>query len=99
MIQQKKQNENYTFKRLANLLILALLILELISCTTYRKVSDYEKTIAHAPTAVKEHFNYPEHIILTWKNNPATSQAVTWRTDSSGSQAFAEIVLRPLTEI
>jgi hypothetical protein len=57
MIQQKKQNENYTFKRLANLLILALLILELISCTTHRKVSDYEKTIAHAPTAVKEHFN------------------------------------------
>jgi 3',5'-cyclic AMP phosphodiesterase CpdA len=93
MIQQKKQNENYKFKRLANLLIMALLILELISCTTHRKVSDYEKTIAHAPTTVKEHFNYPEHIILTWKNNPSTSQAVTWRTDSSGSQAFAEIVL------
>jgi predicted phosphodiesterase len=93
MTQQKKRNENYRFNGLVNLSILALLILELISCTAHRKVSDYEKSIAHVPTKIKEHFNYPEHIILTWKNNPATSQAVTWRTDSSVSQAFAEIVL------
>jgi len=93
MIQQKKQNENYKFKRLANLSILALLILELISCTTDKNVSDYEKTIAPSPTTVKKHYNYPERIILTWKNNPATSQAVTWRTDASVSQAFAEIAL------
>ena len=90
MVQQKKQNDSYKFKRLPNLSILILLIIELISCTG---VSNYEKTIAHVPTTFKKHFNYPEHIILTWKNNPATSQAVTWRTDSSVSQAFAEIAL------
>ena len=32
-----------------------------------------------------------ENIILTWKKNPATSQAVTWRTSSSLPQSFAEI--------
>jgi predicted phosphodiesterase len=43
--------------------------------------------------AVQEHSVDPEHIILTWKSNPDTSQSVTWRTDSSVSQAVAEIAL------
>jgi hypothetical protein len=43
------------------------------------------------PPVAGEHVIQFEHIILTWKENPATSQAVTWRTDSSLSQAFAEI--------
>ena len=64
-----------------------------ISCTAPCKVSTYEKSIDHVQTAVKKHSDYPEHIILTWKSNPATSQSVTWRTDSSVSQAFAEIAL------
>jgi hypothetical protein len=32
-----------------------------------------------------------ERIILTWREDPATSQAVTWRTRSSSSQALAQI--------
>jgi 3',5'-cyclic AMP phosphodiesterase CpdA len=32
-----------------------------------------------------------ERIILTWNGNPATSQAVTWRTDAANQQAVAEI--------
>ncbi len=32
-----------------------------------------------------------ERIILTWKENPATSQAVTWRTNSPAKAAVAEI--------
>ena len=34
-----------------------------------------------------------ENIILTWKDNPTTSQAVTWRTNSSLPQSYAEIAL------
>jgi hypothetical protein len=34
-----------------------------------------------------------ERIILTWKENPATSQAVTWRTDSALKTAVAEIAV------
>lgn len=91
--QPRGQNRNFNYSGVANLAMLAVLFLELISCTALREASASEKTIVHVPTAMKEHFAYPEHIILTWKDNPATSQAVTWRTDSSVSQAFAEIAL------
>jgi hypothetical protein len=33
----------------------------------------------------------PDRVILTWAGNPATSQAVTWRTDTSVKQAVAEL--------
>ena len=33
----------------------------------------------------------PDRIILTWKGDPATSQAVTWRTDTSVSTPVAQI--------
>ena len=34
-----------------------------------------------------------ERIILTWKENPATSQAVTWRTNTAVKEAVAEIAM------
>jgi hypothetical protein len=33
----------------------------------------------------------PDRTILTWAGDPATTQAVTWRTDASVEEAFAEI--------
>lgn len=33
----------------------------------------------------------PDRVILTWAGNPATTQAVTWRTDTTGSKAVAQI--------
>lgn len=48
------------------------------------KVSD---KVAHRPTA------NPDRIVLTWVGDPSTSQAVTWRTDSSVNEAFAQIAL------
>lgn len=33
----------------------------------------------------------PDRIILTWSDDPATTQSVTWRTDVSVKKAFAEI--------
>lgn len=35
----------------------------------------------------------PENIVLTWKEDPSTSQAVTWRTDESINHGYAEIAL------
>lgn len=40
---------------------------------------------AHRPTAI------PDRIILTWKGNPSNSQAVTWRTDATVTEAVAQI--------
>ena len=35
---------------------------------------------------------YPDRIILTWSADPATTQSVTWRTDTSITKAVAQIV-------
>ncbi|MDW8105374.1 MAG: metallophosphoesterase family protein, partial [Armatimonadota bacterium] len=34
---------------------------------------------------------YPDRIILTWSDNPATTQSVTWRTDTSVRRGVAQI--------
>lgn len=41
--------------------------------------------VAHRPSPL------PDRIILTWAGDPARSQAVTWRTDTSVTEAVAEI--------
>ncbi len=43
--------------------------------------------VAHQPSAI------PDRIVLTWDGDPATSQAVTWRTDASVKKAFAEVAV------
>ncbi len=57
-------------------------------------------TFAHEnhdqPAAVADEVTYrstamPERILLGWKGDPATSQAVTWRTDTSVAHAYAQI--------
>lgn len=45
----------------------------------------YADALAHAPRPL------PDRIVLTWAGDPATSQAVTWRTDLSVTRALAEI--------
>lgn len=45
------------------------------------KVSD---EVAHRPTAI------PDRILLTWTSDPSVSQTVTWRTDNSVANAYAE---------
>jgi len=41
----------------------------------------------HRPTKV------PDRIVLTWTGDPARTQAVTWRTDSSVAIGLAEIAV------
>lgn len=52
----------------------------------------------HAPKAVQpaEHYRptaTPDRIILTWAGDPATTQAVTWRTSQEVANAVAEIAV------
>jgi 3',5'-cyclic AMP phosphodiesterase CpdA len=47
----------------------------------------YEKKLEHAPRPL------PDRVVLTWDADPATTQAVTWRTDTSVSHGLAEIAL------
>lgn len=47
----------------------------------------YADKLAHAPRPL------PDRIVLTWSGDPATTQAVSWRTDASVLRAVAEIAL------
>lgn len=49
-----------------------------------KKITD---EAAYKPTA------RPDRVILTWVGDPATSQAVTWRTSTEVSKAWAEIAV------
>jgi 3',5'-cyclic AMP phosphodiesterase CpdA len=66
----------------------ALAFLTLLS-VTYRLTAEKDRrvdpAVLHRPTPV------PDRIILTWAGDPATTQAVTWRTDTSVGQSLAEI--------
>jgi 3',5'-cyclic AMP phosphodiesterase CpdA len=47
----------------------------------------YAEKLIHKPTPM------PDRVILTWKGEPSTTQAVTWRTDTSVTSAIAEFAL------
>jgi phosphodiesterase/alkaline phosphatase D-like protein len=42
---------------------------------------------AHAPTPL------PDRVVLTWSDDPATTQSVTWRTDTTVKRGVAEIAV------
>jgi len=44
-------------------------------------------TAAHDPFPT----TIPDHIILTWSDDPTTTQSVTWRTDTSIVESYGEI--------
>ena len=45
----------------------------------------YSSINAHAPTPL------PDRVVLTWEEDPATSQSVTWRTDASVKRGLAQL--------
>ncbi len=55
------------------------------------KPTPFPERQAHAPRPL------PDRIVLTWSGDPATSQAVTWRTDVSSVRALAQV--SPATDL
>ncbi|MGI8672819.1 MAG: fibronectin type III domain-containing protein [Luteitalea sp.] len=49
------------------------------------------QTPAVATVAAVEPGKRPSRVVLTWRDDPARSQAVTWRTEVSVDEAFAEL--------
>lgn len=45
----------------------------------------YAEALTHAPRPL------PDRVVLTWSGDPATTQTVTWRTDTTVTPAVAEI--------
>ena len=51
------------------------------------KATKLSEEIAHAPSVL------PDRVVLTWNDNPAITQSVTWRTDISVIKGFAQIAV------
>lgn len=47
---------------------------------------------APAPVPLADPGRRPSRVVLTWRDDPARTQAVTWRTDALVEEAFAELV-------
>ncbi|MEM8767478.1 MAG: fibronectin type III domain-containing protein [Pseudomonadota bacterium] len=49
--------------------------------------TEYAPAMAYAPTPL------PDRVVLTWSDDPATTQSVTWRTDTTVQRGVAELAL------
>ena len=70
-------------KRL-NLILFCLLSFSITSHDNWSP-SKLSEDIAHAPSVL------PDRVVLTWNDNPTSTQSVTWRTDISVKQGKAQI--------
>lgn len=66
---------------------LSRIALSLVLFLTFQITAQQNKTLRHWEIPSKD----PDRIILTFHGDPATSRAVTWRTDSTITKAFAQI--------
>ena len=67
-----------------SLIFISLLSL-LVSPHDGWKATKLSETIAHTPSVL------PDRVVLTWNDNTATTQSVTWRTDTSVMNGYAQI--------
>ena len=51
------------------------------------KATEYSAELAHAPTPL------PDRVVLTWEDDPATTQSVTWRTNVETTIGKAHLAL------
>ena len=48
---------------------------------------EFSQEMAHLPTPL------PDRVVLTWNDDPATTQSVNWRTDISIKKGFAQLAI------
>ena len=51
------------------------------------EIEKFPAETAHAPTPL------PDRVILTWEDDPATTQSVTWRTDKTTIKGLAHLAV------
>ena len=75
-------------KYLSKFTFLLLFVLSCgVSSHDESKVAKYASELAHAPSPL------PDRVVLTWEDDPATTQSVTWRTDVSTKKGMAHLAL------
>ena len=68
-------------------LLFAVLLGAPVSAHDDWQATEYSRDAAHAPTPL------PDRVVLTWEDDPATTQSVTWRTDASTKKGLAHIAV------
>jgi len=73
------------------LLILIFIVLSLFSFEGFSQKKDY--TRPYLPPTWRMPSAQPDHIVLNFSDDPATTQNVTWRTDTTVNVAVGEIAI------
>lgn len=79
-------------RRLTALLLAALAFAPIPSPSAVAHDDHHPKPKKVLPAEHYKPSAMPSRIILTWSGDPATTQSVTWRTDTTVAKAFAEII-------
>ena len=74
-------------RRLLGAASLTLLLAPTLRAHDVPPAAPYPDRAAHAPRPL------PDRVVLTWRGDPASTQAVTWRADSSVRRAEAQVGL------
>ncbi|XZE51748.1 fibronectin type III domain-containing protein [Planctomycetaceae bacterium SH139] len=64
-----------------------------IDASTTSAHEGHTNPVAVKPTEMYAPSPIPDRIVLTWADDPTTTQSVTWRTSSDVQQAYAEIAV------
>ena len=59
----------------------------------YALAHDNSGIVKYSSVEMYEPTPMPDRIVLTWEDNPATTQSITWRTDTSVKKAFVQIAV------
>ena len=69
-----------------SLLVFAFLCFEALTHPSFNP-TEFPKEMAHSPSPL------PDRVVLTWNDDPATTQAVNWRTDVSVKAGLAQLAV------
>ena len=72
---------------LLKLILLSLILSFNLSAHESWEPIAYSSKDAHAPTPL------PDRVVLTWEEDPATTQSVSWRTDATIKQGMAQLAV------
>ncbi len=69
--------------------------LVVVACVCCWQVSAHEdgQAVQYAPSAAHAPTPLPDRVVLTWQDDPATTQSVTWRTDTSVKKGLAHLAI------
>ena len=76
-----------SYLSLLRLIFISLILSFNLSAHESWEPTAYSSKDAHAPTPL------PDRVVLTWEEDTATTQSVSWRTDTTIKQGMAQLAV------